>query len=99
MSGLTVSPADMDARGRATVQSGNDFENELNSLRSNMDTLKTIWRGDAAAAFDGSYQEIASELNGFKERIVTLGENISTGATIMDRTEQDNVAMGKNLIN
>ena len=90
MSGINVSPAEMNQRGQQTVQHGYDFETELNSLASNIQALMGVWTGDAASKFNSSFEEINTTFTGFKEKIIALGQSISTGASILDNTEQEN---------
>ena len=99
MSGIMVSPAEMNQRGQQTVEHGYTFESELNSLASNIQALMGVWTGDAAQKFDQSFQEINTTFAGFKEKIIELGNSISAGATTLDATEQENTDMANRLGN
>lgn len=97
MSGLQVNTGAMNANGKETVANAEYFENELNSLRNNIDGLMSIWRGIAASEFNNSYVEQAKNLNDFKMLLLDLGESISKGANILNRTEEDNASAGAHL--
>ena len=97
MSGLSVNTGAMDANGKQTVANAEEFANELSSLRNNIDGLMSIWRGLSANEFNKSYEVQAQNLNAFQQLINDLGEAISRGANIRNRTEEDNANAGAHL--
>ncbi len=97
MSGLSVNTGAMDANGKQTVANAEEFANELTSLRNNIDGLMTIWRGLSANEFNKSYEVQAQNLNAFQQLLNDLGEAISSGANILNRTEEDNASAGAHL--
>ena len=96
MSGLSVNTGAMDANGKQTVAK-EEFANELANLRNNIDGLMTIWRGLSANEFNKSYEVQAQNLNAFQQLLNELGEAISKGANILNRTEEDNASAGAHL--
>lgn len=97
MSGLHVDTAAMDVNGRDTVANAEFFQNELSGLRSNVDSLMTIWRGISATEFNNSYLEQAANLDKFGCLLVDLGEAISKSASILNKTEEENASAGSHL--
>ena len=97
MSGLSVNTGAMDANGKQTVANAEEFANELANLRNNIDGLMTIWRGLSANEFNKSYEVQAQNLNAFQQLLNELGEAISRGANILNRTEEDNASAGAHL--
>ena len=97
MSGLSVNTGAMDANGKQTVANEEEFANELSSLRNNIDGLVSIWRGLSANEFNKSYEVQAQNLNAFQQLLNDLGEAISRGANILNRTEEDNANAGAHL--
>ena len=97
MSGLSVNTGAMNANGRDTVANAEYFENELNSLRNNIEGLMTIWKGVSANEFNGSYQEQARNLDNFRVLLNDLGEAISKSADILNKTEEENASAGAHL--
>lgn len=97
MSGLHVDTAAMDVNGRDTVANAEFFQNELSGLRSNIDSLMTIWRGISATEFNNSYLEQAANLDKFGRLLVDLGEAISKSASILNKTEEENASAGSHL--
>lgn len=97
MSGLYANTSAMDVNGKNTVANAEYFETELNSLRNNIDNLMTIWKGLSANEFNGSYLEQAKNLNDFKVLLLELGEGISAGASILNKTEEENASAGAHL--
>ena len=97
MSGLSVNTGAMDANGKQTVANAEEFANELSSLRNNIDGLMSIWRGLSANEFNKSYAVHAQNLNAFQQLLNDLGEAISRGANILNRTEEDNANAGAHL--
>lgn len=97
MSGLSVNTGAMDANGKQTVANAEEFANELANLRNNIDGLMTIWRGLSANEFNKSYEVQAQNLNAFQQLLNELGEAISNGANILNRTEEDNASAGAHL--
>ena len=97
MSGLSVNIGAMDANGKQTVANAEEFANELANLRNNIDGLMTIWRGLSANEFNKSYEVQAQNLNAFQQLLNELGEAISKGANILNRTEEDNANAGAHL--
>ena len=55
MSGLQANTGAMNANGQATVASSEYLQNELSSLRANVDSLLSIWKGLSATEFNNSY--------------------------------------------
>ena len=97
MSGLHADTAAMDVNGRDTVANAEFFQNELSGLRSNVDSLMTIWRGISATEFNNSYLEQAANLDKFGRLLVDLGEAISKSASILNKTEEENASAGSHL--
>ena len=97
MTGLSVDTGAMDANGKQTVANAEEFANELANLRNNIDGLMTIWRGLSANEFNKSYEVQAQNLNAFQQLLNDLGEAISKGANILNRTEEDNASAGAHL--
>ena len=97
MSGLSVNTGAMDANGKQTVANAEEFAIELANLRNNIDGLMTIWRGLSANEFNKSYEVQAQNLNAFQQLLNELGEAISKGANILNRTEEDNASAGAHL--
>lgn len=97
MSGLQVNTGAMNANGKDTVANAEYFESELNNLKNNIEGLMTIWRGLSANEFNNSYVEQAKNLNDFKMLLLDLGESISKGANILNRTEEENASAGAHL--
>ena len=97
MLGLSVNTGAMDASSRQTVANAEEFANELSSLRNNIDGLMSIWRGLSANEFNKSYEVQAQNLNAFQQLLNDLGEAISRGANILNRTEEDNANAGAHL--
>ncbi len=97
MAGLHADTAAMDVNGRDTVANAEFFQNELSGLRSNVDSLMTIWRGISATEFNNSYLEQAANLDKFGRLLVDLGEAISKSASILNKTEEENASAGSHL--
>lgn len=97
MSGLQANTAGMNNNGRDTVANAEFFQQELASLRNNVDNLMNIWRGLSANEFNKSYQEQAKNLDNFRVLLNDLGEAISKGASILNRTEEENASAGARL--
>jgi len=97
MSGLHADTAAMNNNGKDTVANADYLEQELNSLRSNIEGLMTIWKGMSASEFSSSYEEQASNFNAFKILLNDLGESISAAANILNKTEEDNANAGSHL--
>lgn len=95
--GLQVNTGAMNANGKDTVANSEYFQEELTSLRNNIDGLMTIWRGLSANEFNKSYQEQASNLDAFRQLLNDLGEGISKGANILNETEEENASAGAHL--
>lgn len=97
MSGLHADTGAMSANGKETVANAELFSNELHSLRNNVESLMGIWRGLSANEFNKSYQEQAQNLNSFQQLLYELGERITEGANILNRTEEENASAGARL--
>ena len=97
MSGLQVNTGAMDVNGKDTVANAQYFQSELASLQRNIDGLMTLWKGLSANEFNNSYQAQAKNLDAFRVLLNELGESISKGANILNRTEEDNASAGAHL--
>ena len=97
MSGLQVNTGAMDVNGKDTVANAQYFQNELASLQHNIEGLMTLWKGLSANEFNNSYQEQAKNLDAFRVLLNELGESISKGANILNRTEEENASAGAHL--
>ncbi len=97
MSGLHADTGAMNLNGKETVTNAEYFQNELASLRNNIEGLMTIWRGLSANEFNKSYEQQAQNLQAFQQLLNELGEGISKSAQILNTTEEENAAAGANL--
>ena len=97
MSGLQVNTGAMDVNGKDTVANAQYFQTELASLQRNIEGLMTLWKGLSANEFNNSYQAQAKNLDAFRVLLNELGESISKGANILNRTEEDNASAGAHL--
>ena len=97
MSGLHADTSAMNMNGKDTVANAEYFSNELANLRNNIDGLMTIWRGLSATEFNNSYEAQAQNLQAFQQLLNDLGESISQGANILNKTEEDNASAGSHL--
>jgi WXG100 family type VII secretion target len=97
MPGLQANTAGMNVNGRDTVANAEYFQQELAGLRNNIDNLMNIWRGLSANEFNKSYQEQARNLDAFRQLLNDLGEAVSKGASILNRTEEENASAGAHL--
>ena len=97
MSGLQANTGGMNNNGKQTVANSEYFQNELTSLRNNIDSLMGIWRGVSANEFNKSYEEQARNFDAFRQLLNDLGESITKAANILNRTEEDNAAAGGHL--
>lgn len=95
--GLQVQAGSMKSDGDKTIGSAEDFLNEINNLRNNIEALMRIWNGPAASAFNSSFLEQADNLNQFQQVLNTRGENIVTSSQILNRNEEDLAAAGSHL--
>lgn len=95
--GLQARTGAMNQNGRDTVANSEYFQNELSSLRNNVDSLMQIWKGVSANEFNKSYEGQAKNLEDFRILLNDLGESISKGANILNRTEEDNASAGAHL--
>ena len=57
----------------------------------------TLWRGLSANEFQKSFEAQAENLNRFRALLNELGEAISQGANILNRTEEENASAGARL--
>ena len=97
MNGLYANTGAMDTNGKDTVANAEQFANELSSLRNNVESLMTIWKGLSANEFNNSYVEQSQNLESFQQLLNELGESISRSASILNRTEEDNASAGSHL--
>ena len=97
--GLQANTGGMNQNGRDTFANADYFQSELSNLRSNIENLMTIWKGVSANEFNKSYEGQAKNLNDFQILLNDLGESISKGANILNRTEEDNASAGAHLFN
>lgn len=95
--GLQVQAGSMKDDGEKTIGSAEDFLNEINNLRNNIDALMRIWNGPAASAFNSSFLDQADNLNEFQQRLNNRGEDIVASAQILNRNEEDLAAAGSHL--
>ena len=97
MSGIQANTAAMNQNGQQTIANAESFQNELASLRNNVDSLMSIWKGVSATDFNQSFQEQANNLDEFGRLILELGESISRGASILSKAEEDNLSAGSHM--
>lgn len=97
MSGIYVDPSRVTKDGNDTIDSADEFFTEIRVLDSCVHELLSIWHGDAAAAFEKSFDSKTSELMNFQNALEARGENIVQSAKILDDNEQELAAIGSNL--
>lgn len=95
--GLFASPEVMDEQGRKTVDYANQLHDQIEQLLRNKEGLLDIWKGSSATNFGTSVDNQVRNLNQFEALINELGETISSGATTLNDTEEENAQEGKNL--
>ena len=95
--GLQARTGQMDQNGRGTVANSEYLQNELNNLRNNIESLMVIWKGLSANEYNKSYEAQAKNLSDFQILLNDLGDSISKGANILNRTEEDNASAGAHL--
>ncbi len=99
MSGLHVDSAAMNLNGEETVANAEYLQNEIMSLRHNVEGLGTIWTGPSANEFNKSFEAQEQNLQSFRQLLNDLGEAISKSANILNRAEEDNAQRGRDLFN
>ncbi len=97
MAGLQANTGAMNTNGKDTVANSEFFANEVNSLKTNVEGLMTLWRGLSANEFKQSFDAQAQNLTQFGILLNDLGEAISHGANILNNAEEDNAAAGARL--
>lgn len=97
MSGIQARTSEMNQNGQQTVANADYFQNELASLRSNVESLMNIWKGLSATEFNKAFEEQMKNLDAFRQLLVELGESISRGAKILNKAEEDNAYAGSHL--
>ena len=97
MSGLQANTGAMNNNGQETVANAEYYQTELASLRRNIEGLMTIWKGLSANEFNKSYTEQDENFTKFAILLNDLGEGISKGAGILNRTEEENASAGAHL--
>ena len=95
--GLFANTVDMNKNGTDTVEHAGNFLTELNSLRTQVEELMAIWKGQSATEFYTSYDALANKLENFQQILDDLGIAIGEGATILRNTEEENAHEGANL--
>jgi len=98
MNGLHVDPAQMEANGKETINQASALDEQIKSLTSNKESLLSIWKGQAAEAFNESVESQITNLNSFKALIEELGNRITTGASTFNTNEEENTALAKELL-
>ena len=96
MSGLLYESG-MTQDGNNTIDNAEEFENDIRSLESSVQDLLSIWSGEAANAFRGSFDDKTAELMRFKEALTERGENIVQASNDLQRNEEDLAAAGSHL--
>ena len=97
MSGIYADPSRMTQDGNDTIDSADEFFNEIRALDSSVHELLSIWHGDAATAFKKSFDSKTKELMNFQNVLEARGENIVQSAKILDKNEQELASLGSNL--
>lgn len=87
--GLHVQAGQMTQDGNNTVESANDFLDQIRGLESSVAELLGMWKGPAAGAFRNSFDGKTSELMAFKNLLEERGENIVTSAGILQNNEDE----------
>ena len=95
--GLHVQAGQMTQDGNNTIDSADEFLSEIRGLEESVHELLSIWRGESAVAFKGSFDGKTEQLISFKNLLEQRGENIVDSAKILDNNEQELAAMGSNL--
>ena len=99
MSGLHADTGAINANGKDTVANAEYYQNELASLRSNVENLMSIWRGKASTEFNNTYEEQDENFKQFQQLLNDLGEKISQAANTLNTTEEENASAASRLFN
>ena len=87
--GLHVQAGQMNQDGSNTINSANDFLNQIHGLESSVAELLGIWKGPAAGAFRNSFEGKTDQLMAFKNLLEERGENIQTASNILQNNEDE----------
>ena len=96
--GLNVNAGGMSGDGKRTIQSSEEFGQELNNLKSKIEELLSMWHGEASMEFNKSYEVHNEKLKLFQELLNELGNKIVLGSKIFDETEEANAAAAGRLV-
>ncbi len=97
--GLHADTAGIDTEGLKTISYSEDFYSNLRDLRQNIEGLMGIWKGLSSQKFYDSFAIEEKELLSFQSLLNQLGEAIRQGATILQKTEEENADAGAHLFN
>lgn len=95
--GLYADPSVIDQKGRSTMNLAVDLKSEIDSLTANKDNLMSIWKGQAANAFESATANQLTNLENFKDLLNEMGEKIVQGANTFSTNEEENTNMAANL--
>jgi WXG100 family type VII secretion target len=70
---ITVSPAELRKYAEEIGKCHSNYRNNLASSKSQIDSLKGVWTGDAAAAFNASFAQLLAKCD---EGMDTLGRMV-----------------------
>ncbi len=94
---IKVSPEEMIALGKETVEKAIDLQTQIDSLIKNKDSLMAIWSGEAANTFEQAFTSQMTNLRDFKNLIEELGSRIDSGGNEYGENEQKNIDDAKRL--
>ncbi len=96
--GIHVSPAEMEADGKSTLDLSNELNNEIKELTATKDSLTSMWKGDASDTFNDAATSELKSLTEFQELITEMGNRIISGANTFYNNEEENVDDAKKLL-
>lgn len=99
MAGLHVNAEVMHTQGMSTINLSQDLGAQIGSLKSNIESLMTIWKGASSEQFRQAVEPQIQNLRSFQELLETLGQSIVDGAQRFDQVEQENADRARNLFN
>jgi WXG100 family type VII secretion target len=85
---ITVSPAELRKYAEEISKCHTTYRNSLATSKSQIDSLKSVWTGEAATAFNASFQQLLAKCNEGMDTLSRMVNALYESADSYERSEK-----------
>ena len=86
---ISVSVGELHDRGKDFISGSQQLEAIIKKLTKNVDSLPSVWKGEAQVKFDAKYRELTKVMNEFIELVRSTGVQLQDVSKAMSNLDDE----------